>query len=421
MATASSGLTADQVLTAAKFAGGLYRERAAVWWSARVRGDLFSRLQSGSTDPYPTYAQMRRTGALLPTRLGNWSTTSHMLCNQILRSRDFGVDDPVAPRPRTEDFDLSLLDRDPPDHTRLRRLANPAFSPRQMRGYAPMIESTMHRLLDRSGPRDELDFVTDVAAPLPIAVITTLLGVAYDDEEEFRRYGASIGGALDGLRSLRHAREVLTARTALNRMLDELIERRRTDPGEDVISLLVAELGDQLSITELAPMALLLLVAGFETTVNLLGNAVLALVGHPEQWELLRAEPHRAADVVDEVLRYDPPVHQTARVAHRDTEIGGQTITHGRWVITLLGATGRDPEVYLDPDVFDITRTPEKEHLAFSSGVHYCLGAPLARLEATIALRVLAERATALRVVGKVVPRRSRTIRGPASLPIALT
>lgn len=414
-------LTADQVVTAAKFAGGLYRERAAVWWSARVRRDLFSRLQSGSTDPYPTYAEMRRTGPVLPTRLGNWSTTGHALCNQVLRSRDFGVDDPAVRRRRTEQFDLSLLDRDPPDHTRLRRLANPAFSPRLMRGYEPMIESTMHRLLDRSGRHDQLDFVTEVAAPLPIAVITTLLGVAYDDEDEFRRYGASIGGALDGLRSLRHAREVLAAQTALNGMLDELIERRRTEPGDDVISLLVAELGDQLSITELAPMALLLLVAGFETTVNLLGNALLALLGHPEQWELLRSEPHRAADVVEEVLRYDPPVHQTARVAHRDTELGGRTITHGQWVVALLGATGRDPDVYADPDVFDITRTPEKEHLAFSSGVHYCLGAPLARLEATIALRVLADRATDLRLVGPVVPRRSRTLRGPAHLPISLT
>lgn len=413
-------MNAARLATAARFASGLYRERAAGWWAGRVRGDLFSRLQGGSEDPYPIYAEMRRRGPVVPTRLGNWASTSHTVCSQVLRSRAFGVHEESAPRPRTQDFDLSLLDRDPPDHTRLRRLATPAFSPRRMRDYEPMIESMMHGLLDRALDRPEIDFVADVAAPLPISVITTLLGVTGTSAAEFQRYGTSIGSALDGLRSLRHAREVMIARSSLERLLGDLIELRRTEPGADVISMLVAELDDQLTLDELVPMALLLLVAGFETTVNLLGNAVLALTAHPTQWALLRDEPHRAADVVEEVLRYDPPVQQTARVAHCDTELAGTPVARGEWVITLLGATGRDPEIFPHPDSFDISRARGTEHLAFSSGVHYCLGAPLARLEATIALRVLAERANDLRLVGPVRRRRSRTIRGPQHVPIAL-
>lgn len=413
-------MRATQVLTAARFAGGLYRERASSWWAGRVRGDLFARLQSGAEDPYPIYAEMRSRGAVNSTRLGNWSSTSHAVCRHVLRSRDFGVHADAATVARVEDFDLSLLDLDPPAHTRLRRLATPAFSPRRMAGYEPMIESTMHDLMDRALPRHEIDFVTEVGGPLPIAVITTLLGVTGADEAEFQRYGASIGSALDGVRSLRHAREVLLARSALERQIGELVELRRREPGEDVISLLVGELDGQLTAEELTPLCLLLLVAGFETTVNLLGNAVIALAAHPAQWSLLREEPQRAADVVEEVLRYDPPVQQTARVAHRDSEIGATTITRGQWVVTLLGATGRDPDVYDRPDTFDITRTPGADHLAFSSGAHYCLGAPLARLEATIALRVLAERATELRVTAPVQLRRSRTIRGPLHLPVRL-
>jgi len=415
-------LTPSQVLTAARFAGGLYRDRASTWWAGRVQGDQLSRLQlDGSADPYPIYTRMRAAGPIQPTRLGNWSSTSHAVCNQVLRSRSFGVREAESTVQRVQvDFDLSLLDKDPPDHHRLRRLASPAFSPSRMAGYETMIESTVRELVDRAVTRHEVDFVAAIGAPLPITVITTLLGVADADEAEFQRYGAAIGSALDGLRSLRHAREVMTARSALERLIADLVERRRTEPGDDVISLLVGELGDRLEPGELGPLCLLLLIAGFETTVNLLGNAVLALAAHPEQWALLRAEPHRAAAVVEEVLRYDAPVQQTARVAHTDGEVAGVLVTRGQWVITLLGATGRDPETYADPDRFDITRTPKVEHLAFSSGIHYCLGAPLARLEATIALRVLAERATSLQVVGPVEMRRSRTIRGPLRLPVRI-
>ena len=411
-----------QLLAAARFATGLYRQRLDVWQAAR-RGDLLCRrrLPAGIRDPDPIYEQMRARGPILPTRLGNWSTTSHALCNQVLRSRSFGVAplDPPADAAEQE-MNLSFLEMNEPDHSRLRRLAQPAFSPRLMARHRTLIEKTTHELLDVAESRDSFDLVTDLAAPLPITVITAMLGIPDADAGTFQRYGAAIGSALSGIRSLRHAREVMTADREIERLFTSLFALREKEPRDDLVSVLVAERGGRIRPEELEPMCSLLLIAGFETTVNLIGNGVRALLDHPAQWQALCSEPALAESCVEEVLRWDPPVQETARIAFEDTEVGGVGVRKDQLVLTLLAAANRDPEVFEAPGAFDISRRPEVEHLAFSSGIHYCLGAPLARLEAATAFAVLAERMPGLRPAGPVRMRPSSTIRGPLHLPVAV-
>lgn len=414
--------TPAQLRAAARFATGLYRQRLDVWWAAR-RGDLICRrrMPSGIRDPYPIYEQMRRRGPILPTRLGNWSTTSHALCNQVLRSRSFGVAPLDPPADAAEQgMNLSFLTMNEPDHGRLRRLAQPAFSPRMMDRYRVLVEKTTHQLLDAAEARGRFDLVTGLAAPLPIAVITSMLGIPDADTATFQRYGAAIGSALSGIRSLRHAREVMTADREIERLFTSLFELREREPRDDLVSLLVAERGSGIRPEELEPMCSLLLIAGFETTVNLIGNGVRALLDHPGQWQALREDPTLANGCVEEVLRWDPPVQETGRIAFEDTGLGGVTVRKDQLVLTLIGGANRDPEVFASPDRFDITRTPAVEHLAFSSGIHYCLGAPLARLEAATAFGVLAERMPGLRLAGRVRMRPSSTIRGPLHLPVAV-
>ena len=406
---------------ALSFATQLYRLRAGTAYAGYVRNDQMARLQlrPGRDDPYAIYERMRAAGPLVPTRLGNWATTSHRVCNAVLRDRRFGV------RPLgggqdvgAEESNMSFLSMNPPDHTRLRRLARPAFSPRAVSTYHDRIERTVTALLDRAAAAGTFDLVSAFAAPLPIAVITDLLGIPDADTEAFSRYGRVIGSALGGVRSLRHARELQANLVKLRTLFTDLFELRRREPGDDVISLLVAAEGDQIKPAEMMPMCVLLLVAGFETTVNLIGNAVLALLDHPEQWDALRADPMLAPRAVEEVLRYDPPVQRTVRVALEPVELVGRTVRKGQLVSTLIGAANRDPEVYDRPAVFDIARRPGVDHLAFSSGIHYCVGQPLASLEATVALRVLAERMPNLRRVGPVKRRNATIIRGPIHIPV---
>jgi P450-derived glycosyltransferase activator len=404
----------------AGFTAELYRAKAVLGYQGYARHDELAllMLHPGRDNPYPLYERLRDRGPLVRSRVGPWVTTSHRVCNAVLRDRQFGVVLDGAEGPGMGG--LSFLEMNPPDHTRLRRLAAPAFSPKKMAGYRARIEKTVQQLLDDLPAHGRFDLVSAFAAPLPIAVISDLLGVPTTHADDFARWGATIGTALDGVKGVRHLRALLQANAALERLFEELFEQRRRDPAEDVISSVVAAEGERITPAEMVPICVLLFIAGFETTVNLISNGVLALLGHREQWSALHGDPSLAAGAVEEVLRWDPPVQRTGRVALVDTEVDGTQLKRGDYLVTLTGAANRDPDAYPDPSRFDIRRTPAVEHLAFSSGIHYCLGAPLARMEATIALAGLAERLPGLRGAGRVVRRNASTIRGPLRLPVAV-
>jgi cytochrome P450 len=395
-------------------------------WQGLVRRDPVALLQlgPGRTDPYPVYDRIRRTAPLVPTPLGNVASADHDVCALVLRDRRFGVR-PEEPVPDTGGLGLSFLELDPPDHTRLRRLAAPAFTAARVASYQPKVQATVQRLVDAAlqAGSGGFDLVSVLATPLPVAVITDLLGIPESERGPLVRHGEVLASGLDGVRSLRHARTLLATSRELEAMFARVFTARRSGregarDGGSLIDTFLDSAGDRVAPEELVPLCTLLLVAGFETTVNLVGNAVHALVHHPDQWALLRDDPGRTPAAVEETLRFDAPVQRTARVAHRDVELDGTVVTRGQVVLTLLGGANRDPAVFPDPGVFDLTRPNAGDHLAFSSGVHYCLGAPLARLEAVVALEHLVERMPRLRLAGRPTRGPGRTLRGFASLPV---
>ncbi len=363
---------------------------------------------SGHEDPHPIYEQVRALGPLVQTG-GQWVTTSHALSNQILRDRRFGMRYTDGTCPGFAGLlPQSFLEMDPPDHTRLRRLAMPAFSPKKIDEYRSRVEKVAESLLDAG----EFDLIDDFAAPLPIAVISDLLGVPDADTAEFADYGALVARSFDTGTTPDMAR----ANDKVLALFDRLIAERRTRPGDDVISSLVAAESEQkLTAQELTGTLVLLLIAGFETTVNLIGNGAKALLDHPAQWALFKANPELAPDVVEETLRWAAPVQLTARIARQ--QVGD--IDADELVNIIIGAANRDPDVYPEAHRFDVMRVQTPEHLAFSSGIHYCLGATLARMEGEVAFRALARRMPDLRQNGPVTFRDSVTIRGFRSFPVS--
>lgn len=425
--TATGRLVEDTVLglrIGAMRAGGM---------ALALRGDRVARLlhRPWRLDPYPVYAELRAAqlaGGPVRSRTGLTAVATHASVEAVLRDRQLGVrlsdgasrlgdgDGPSLMEP----VDLSLLTLDPPDHTRLRRLAQPAFAPRRLAHYREVAERVTAELLDgalaRGGP---FDLVAELASPLPIKVISALLDVPDVDAGRFARWGLALGSSLDGVRSPAHVRELTRATAGMRALFGELLEQRRVHPGEDLVSTLAAAVdGGTATADEVLAMAQLLLVAGFETTTNLIGNAVQAMHRAPDEWSALVADPGLAAAAVEETLRYDPPVQLTARFAHSDVEVDGRPLRRDSGVLVLLASANRDPAVHPDPDRFDLHREQAAAHLAFSGGAHYCLGAPLARLEGEVALRLLAERAPRLRPAGAPVPRVATVLRGPLHLPV---
>ncbi len=409
--------------------GRIAAARATLWALARS-GDLPSQFLQAKPgdDVYSLYQQMRAKGPVHRSRTGGYVVTSHALCSQVLRDPRFRVRDlrdrPADFGPLSSDtggpVPESFLEQDPPDHTRLRRLTAPAFRPKLIRSYRSRVEAIAGDLLDTAARRGRFDLITDFAAPLPITVISEMLGIPDVDVDCFARFGAVVGQSLGGVFSMRQAEELHAASEDMVQLFIKLERHRRRHPGDDVLSILTTAKADgQLSFEELVATCSLLLIAGFETTVNLIGNTTVALAQRPDQWNLLRDDLDRAAATVEETLRFDPPVQATVRVPHEPVELAGQILPAGARVMVMLAAANRDPEVYPEPDRFDITRTGGPEHLAFSSGVHYCLGAALARLEGEVALQVLARRLPRLQVTGPLRRRPGNAIRGFASIPMA--
>jgi len=315
---------------------------------------------------------------------------------------------------------------DPPDHTRLRKLVSKAFAPRVVQALQPDIGALVDDLLDRIAERGRFDVVEDFAYPLPVSVICRLLGVPIADEPQFSRSSALLAQSLDPIMAFTGAPseslpERMQAAKWLRGYLRDLIGRRRSRPGDDLMSGLIAveESGDQLTEDEIVATCMLLLVAGHETTVNLIGNAILAMLREPRQWAALAADAARAPAVIEETLRYDPPVQMIGRIALSDMVVDGIEVPAGDVLMLLVAAAHRDPAEFDRPDVFDPDRGPLR-HLGFGRGVHYCLGAPLARREAGVALSALTARFPRARLDGEPHYKTNVTLRGLSHLAVAV-
>ncbi len=314
-----------------------------------------------------------------------------------------------------------MLVRDVPDHTRLRTLVHKAFTPRMVERLREPIESITLDLLNRAKAQGAFDVVADLAYPLPVTVIAELLGVPTADHPQFSEWSRAIVSSLDLTDQESVYNEAADATVAMDAYMRALIAERRKAPREDLISALAAveEQGDRLTEAELVSTLILLLAAGHETTVNLIGSGVLALLRHPDQFAKLKADPSLTRNAVEEMLRYDSPVQLTSRLVQADdVMIGGQHIPRKTQVAFVLGAANRDPEKFTNPELFDITRPNANQHIGFGGGIHFCLGAPLARLEGEIALRLLVQHMPDLRL-SDAPPRYRPTyvLRGLESLP----
>jgi P450-derived glycosyltransferase activator len=389
--------------------------------TASEQGDVYAQILQGLADPYPAYEAVRQLGPLVRSRVGPWVTADHRVANQVLRDSRFGVRKADGEKvPEFMSFDNSMLGLDPPEHTRLRRLTTKALNPRMADGWRPRAAEVCDRLLDEILAKGEtFDLMTAFAQQLPTTIIADLVGVPEPYRPKFMRLSRRIAPLLDGVVSFHKARSVDLAIRELTDMFVEIIEQHATEPRDGMISQLLPAVGQTLSMAELIPLCMFLPLAGTETTVNLIGNGIRALLEHPEQWEQLRDDPELAAGAVEETLRFDPPVQQYRRIAHEEIEIAGQVLPVDGELAILAAGANRDPAVFTDPGRFDIHRQNGAGTLSFSAGIHYCLGAALSRVEAEAAFRALATRLPDLRVAGTPRRRDSFIIRGMVSFPLA--
>jgi cytochrome P450 len=369
-------------------------------------------------DPYPHYAAMRASAPVhFDEFRRSWMLMRYADIDRALRdSARFSAEQGGTPN--------SMLVTDPPRHTRLRGLVSKAFTPSTVRRLRPRIVAIVDDLLDAAAERATIDAIADFAYPLPITVIAELLGVDAEDRFFFREQSQKIALAIGPSADPYAGARAGEGRGRLLAYFDDLIARRRAEPRDDLVSAMVRaeERGDLLSHGELMAMLILLLVGGHETTVNLIGNGLLALLRHPDQLARLRTQAGIERTAVDELLRYDSPVQYTGRVAAEDVEIGGERIRKGERVRMVLASGNRDPEAFEDPDRLDLTRDAY-HHLSFGMGVHYCLGAELARVEGEIALPAIVRRFPRVRLAAVTETLRWRpasVMRGLEALPLAL-
>lgn len=401
--------------------------------------NLLTMLGSGFlTNPYPMYAKLQANSPVMFAPgvfgLGAWIVTSHQICSAVLRDKHFIKEgqkvlspEKLASIPIETTGDLmerrraNMLFRDPPDHTRLRGLVNQAFTPRVVERLRTHIASIAESLLDDLAGKGSADLIHDFAFPLPIIVIAELLGVPPEDREQFKVWST---GLTLGLSPTMTSEDLVKVRQAIEPMdayLTKIVEERRREPRPDLISELVRvqNAGDKLSMNELLATCRLLLTAGHETTVNLIGNGTLALLRNPEQRQLLESDASLLPNAIEELLRYDSPVQLTMRFTSEDTPLGSLTAKRGDLVVLMLGAANRDPAHFTNPQELDLRRENAASHLSLGQGIHYCLGAPLARLEGAIAIEALLRRLPKLALAQTDLEFRPNIVlRGLKALPV---
>jgi len=388
-------------------------------------------------DPFPHYETLRAKGPLYDNGFAI-TTVSHAVTTAVLRSPDFGVIGGYSgnvPRwlllaqaiggrgPLGPVEPPSMLAVDQPDHTRYRKLVSRAFTARAVAALRSRTEEIADELLTGLERRRDVDLMTEYASLLPATVIAEMLGAPVAMSRQFLAWGAEAARSLDAGLSLSEFRRSERGLRALQRWMEGHFAHLRAHPGDDILSTLVHAQSAEGKLTqdELTATAMLLLAAGFETTVNLIGNGTALLIAHPEQHDRLRAEPALWPNAVDEVLRLDPPVLLTGRMTSAATEVVGVPMPRGTVMVGLLAGANRDPQVFPEPDTFDVSRENAREHVSFSAGRHYCLGAALARMEGEVGLRTLFERYPDLRVEPGAVRRGTRILRGYEELPVTLS
>jgi cytochrome P450 len=390
----------------------------------------------GRADPYPHYRAIRERAPALRTSMGGLALSGYHASMAVLRNPRFGrgsanarargvLGDLLDPEVRSE-FQRrsvqSMLFADPPDHTRLRRLANRAFTPRQVERLRPSIAQMVDSILDAMASAGSSDVMSDLAFPLPVAVIGELLGVPAEDRAGFQPVVRKVTVSIEPFADNDSMKEAMAAQDQLRSYFGQLLAERRRRPTDDLLTGLAQarESDDQLTDDEIIATAILLFAAGFETTTNLIGNGLLALLQHPDQLERLRAEPGLAPSAVDELLRWDSPVQVNARMALEPAEVAGETVDEGQLVLILQGAANRDPERFASPETLDLGR-PDNVPISFGGGAHHCLGAPLARLEGEVVFGRLAQRFRSIELATDTLEwKPGITLRGLARLPVEL-
>ncbi len=403
------------------------------------RGDPQARMIADPAvraDPVPFIDEVRSRGRIVKGH-AVYMTVDHEIAHELLRSEDFRVTELGGnlPRPlrwvaQKTDTGLlhplappSLLSVEPPEHTRYRKLVSSVFTTRAVAALRERVEATAKVLLDDLGEqRGAVDIVERYCSQLPVTVIGDILGIPDEDRPKILEYGELGAPSLDIGLSWRQYRQVQEGVVGFNEWLADHLEQLRRNPGDDLLSQLTqaADEGGRLNDRELQATAGLVLAAGFETTVNLLGNGIRMLLDNPQHLVTLKARPELWPNAVEEILRLDSPVQMSARVARRDIDVAGTTIRRGEMVVLYLAGANRDPAVFEAPHRFDIERPNANKHLSFSSGRHFCLGAALARAEGEVGLRSFFERYPDARLAGDGSRRDTRVLRGWASLPVSL-
>jgi cytochrome P450 len=376
-------------------------------------------------NPYPYYAELRDTAPVAWIEpMQAWAVSRYSDVDFILRNprlfssaswklASSGNPDVVQKVP-------SLLSMDPPDHTRLRKLANKGFTPRLIRAMEPRVQAIIQDLLGPLTQQTEADLVPMLSVPLPIIVIAEMLGVEVARQADFKHWSDALVRALSRPTDVAVRAEIRQSVSELHTYLEQMINRRRTEPRDDLITAFVQaeEERQMLTALEILGLAVLLLAAGNETTTNLIGNAVLALLDHPEELAKVRTDRASVSALVEEVLRYDSPIQAVFRQTTEAVELDGGKLPTGATVLVLLGSANRDDRKFPNPDRFDVERNPP-DHVGFGYGIHYCLGAPLARLEGRAALEALLFECPPFTRVREQIPRiATYLVRGPQTLPL---